>query len=154
MSAGKEVQVDLASLSGMSAPELECNWRRYLGKSPPGGLPKASCARMLGSRLQVQRFGDLPKAAVKFLDSIAADLAAGKDPDVPYPEDRRLKPGAVLVREHGGVQHRVMVLEEGYAWNGKTFASLSGVAKAITGTNWNGQRFFGLDRKAKAGGAS
>ncbi len=109
---------------------------------------------MLAYRLQVQRFGDLPKSAVKFLDGIAADLAAGKDPDVPYPEDRRLKPGAVLVREHGGGQHRVMVLEEGYAWNGKTFASLSAVAKAITGTNWNGQRFFGLDRKAKAGGAS
>ena len=45
-----------------------------------------------------------------------------------------------------------MVLEEGYAWGGKTFASLSAVAKAITGTNWNGQRFFGLDKcRVKAG---
>lgn len=109
---------------------------------------------MLACRLQVQRFGDLPKSAVKFLDRIASDLAAGKDPEVPYPEDRRLKAGAVLVREHDGMQHRVMVLEEGCAWNGKTFASLSAVAKAITGTNWNGQRFFSLDRKSKAGGAS
>lgn len=154
MSTGKEVQVDLASLSGMSAPELECTWRRHLGGSPPGELPKALYARILAYRLQVQRFGDLPRAAVKFLDGIAADLAAGKLPDVPYPEDRRLKPGTVLVREHGGVQHRVMVLEEGYAWSGKTFASLSAVAKAITGTNWNGQRFFGLNRRGKAGGGS
>jgi hypothetical protein len=37
-----------------------------------------------------------------------------------------------------------MVLEDGFAWNGKTYGSLSSVAKAITGTNWNGQRFFGL----------
>ncbi len=154
MNVGKEVQVELAVLGGMSASELDRIWQWHLGGSPPVGLPKALCARMLAYRLQVQRFGDLPKSAVKFLDGIAADLAAGKDPDVPYPEDRRLKPGAILVREHGGVQHRVMVLKEGYAWNGKTFASLSAVAKAITGTNWNGQRFFGLGRKAKAGGAS
>jgi hypothetical protein len=154
MSAVKEGQVGLAVLGSMSSAELESIWRRHLGGSPPGGLPKALCARMLAYRLQVQRFGDLPKSAVKFLAGITADLAAGKDPDVPYPEDRRLKAGAVLVREYGGVQHRVMVLEEGYAWNGQTFASLSTVAKAITGTNWNGQRFFGLDRKCKAGGAS
>ena len=45
-----------------------------------------------------------------------------------------------------------MVLDEGYAWKGKTFASLSAVAKAITGTNWNGQRFFGLAKsKEKIG---
>jgi hypothetical protein len=154
MTLGKEMQVDHAALGGMSTAELETIWRRHLGGSPPVGLPKALCARMIAYRLQVQRSGDLPKAAVKFLDGIAADLAAGKDPEVPYPEDRRLKPGAVLVREHGGVQHRVVVLEEGYAWSGKAFASLSAVAKVITGTNWNGQRFFGLDRRTKAGGGS
>ncbi len=148
MSAGKEMQVDLVALGGMSAAELEGIWRRHLGGSPPIGLPKALCARMLAHRLQVQRFGDLPKAAMKFLDGSAADLAADIDPEVPYPEDCRLKPGTVLVSEHGGAQHRVMVLEEGYDWNGKNFDSLSAVAKAITGTNWNGQRFFGLDRKA------
>lgn len=154
MNSEREVQVDLAALCSMSSAELEGIWRRHLGGSPLGGLPKALCARMLAYRLQVQRFGDLPKSAVKFLKGIATDLATGKDPDVPYPADRRLKPGTILVREHGGIQHRVMVLEEGYAWNGKTFASLSAVAKAITGTNWNGQRFFGLNRKGKAGGAS
>ena len=35
-------------------------------------------------------------------------------------------------------------LEEGFAWNGQTFGSLSQIAKAMTGTNWNGHRFFGL----------
>jgi len=37
-----------------------------------------------------------------------------------------------------------MVLDNGFAWNGRTFNSLSQVAKAITGTSWNGHRFFGL----------
>ena len=40
--------------------------------------------------------------------------------------------------------HRVMVMPDGFAWNGKTFDSLSKVALAITGTKWNGPRFFGL----------
>ena len=45
-----------------------------------------------------------------------------------------------------------MVLDDGYAWNGCVYRSLSQVAKAITGTNWNGHRFFGL--KAVRNGAS
>ena len=44
-----------------------------------------------------------------------------------------------------------MVLDDGYAWNGCVYRSLSQVAKAITGTNWNGHRFFGL--KAVRNGA-
>ena len=55
-----------------------------------------------------------------------------------------MKPGALLVREWQGKLERVMVLEEGFAWNGKNFGSLSQIAKAMTGTNWNGHRFFGL----------
>ena len=152
MSKGKELPVDLARLPGMTAAELETVWRSHLGGSPSGRLPKSLVARLFAYRLQVQRSGDLTKQALGFLQRIAAEIEAGKNPDVPYPDERRLKPGSFLIREHDGVQHRVMVLDEGYAWSGKTFASLSGVAKAITGTNWNGQRFFGLDKsRVKAG---
>ena len=38
----------------------------------------------------------------------------------------------------------LMVMAEGFAWNGSTYPSLSKVARAITGTRWNGPRFFGL----------
>src|SRR5271165_7015090 len=65
----------------------------------------------------------------------------------PPPQTRQgvaLKAGALLVREWKGRLERVMILEEGFAWNGQTFGSLSQIAKAITGTNWNGHRFFGL----------
>jgi hypothetical protein len=55
-----------------------------------------------------------------------------------------LKSGAFVVREWNGRIERVMVLDEGYAWNGGVYRSLSQAAKAITGTNWNGHRFFGL----------
>jgi Protein of unknown function (DUF2924) len=54
------------------------------------------------------------------------------------------------VREWEGASHRVMVMAEGFAWNGTTYASLSQVARAITGTRWNGPRFFGLrDQKGR-----
>jgi hypothetical protein len=152
VSTVKELPVDLARLPGMTAAELETVWRRHLGGSPSARLPKSLVARLFAYRLQVQRSGDLSKQALGYLQRIASEIEAGENPEVPYPDNRRLKPGSVLVREHDGVQHRVMVLEDGYAWGGKTFASLSAAAKAITGTNWNGQRFFGLDKsKGKAG---
>ena len=58
-----------------------------------------------------------------------------------------LKAGALLVREWNGKLERVMVLDKGFAWNGKTYGSLSQIAKAMTGTSWNGHRFFGLRRR-------
>ena len=54
----------------------------------------------------------------------------------------------MLGREWNGQMHRVAVLAEGFAWNGKTYPSLSKVAFAITGTRWNGPRFFGLRDRA------
>src|ERR1700675_4593512 len=55
-----------------------------------------------------------------------------------------LSPGTVLVRECDRQSQRVMVMADGFAWNGQTYDSLSKVAFAITGTKWNGPRFFGL----------
>ncbi|WP_281411524.1 DUF2924 domain-containing protein [Enterovirga aerilata] len=72
---------------------------------------------------------------------------------MPPPEMRGTKPGTLLVREWEGTLHRVMVLEEGYAWNGQSFESLSKAARAITGTNWNGPRFFGLRQKENVKGS-
>ncbi|MFZ0603427.1 MAG: DUF2924 domain-containing protein, partial [Roseiarcus sp.] len=57
-----------------------------------------------------------------------------------------LKPGALLIREWQGRLERVTVVNDGFAWNGATYASLSAVAFAITGTKWNGYRFFGMRR--------
>ena len=102
--------------------------------------------KVLAYRLQSDTFGDFDK-------SIRRILRSGKDDGVRDLFDRRapqtregvgLKAGALLVREWKGQLQRVMILEEGFAWNGQTFDSLSQIAKAMTGTNWNGHRFFGL----------
>jgi hypothetical protein len=56
----------------------------------------------------------------------------------------RLKPGTVLMHEHRGVRHTVTVVPDGFVWQERTHASLSTIARAITGISWNGPRFFGL----------
>ena len=50
----------------------------------------------------------------------------------------------MLVREHDGILHEVVIVPGDFLWNGETHTSLSIIAKRITGTNWNGPRFFGL----------
>ena len=55
-----------------------------------------------------------------------------------------LKPGTRLVREWNGRTHVVDVSEDGFVFDGKTYASLSAIAKRITGAHWSGPRFFGL----------
>ena len=61
---------------------------------------------------------------------------------------RHLKVGTVMVREHLGEMHQVMVVPGGFSWKEKTYPSLSAIAKSITGTSWNGPRFFGLRGKS------
>jgi Protein of unknown function (DUF2924) len=117
-----------------------------LGGEPPTHLARWLLMRVLAYRLQAEAFGGLDK-------SIQRMLRSNEERDVAVPFDRRapqtrngvgLKAGALLVREWNGKLERVMVLEEGFAWSGRTFGSLSQIAKAMTGTNWNGHRFFGL----------
>ena len=43
----------------------------------------------------------------------------------------------------------MIVLDEGFEYNGQRWRSLTAVAKAITGTHWNGNRFFGLTEPRK-----
>ena len=136
-------------LTNFSAPELERLWRQHLRQKVPEHLPKSLLARLLAYRLQVEQQGGLSKKAIAYLKVMEINLRDGVVTDTPYPEDQKLKPGCQLLREHEGVNHRVTVVAGGYEWNGRTFASLSSVAKAITGTNWNGNRFFGLKAKLK-----
>ena len=136
----------VANLEGLDLNGLRRQWRAHLGGEPPAHLPRWLLIRVLAYRLQSDAFGGLDK-------SIRRILRSGKEDDVAAPFDRRapqtreglgLKAGALLVREWKGRLERVMILEEGFAWNGQTFGSLSQIAKAMTGTNWNGHRFFGL----------
>ena len=148
---GASVPLIAADLEGHELSGLRRRWRDHLGGEPPTHLPRWLLMRVLAYRLQSDAFGGLDK-------SIQRILRSDKDDDASAPFERRapqtregvgLKAGALLVREWKGRLERVMILEEGFAWNGQTFGSLSQIAKAMTGTNWNGHRFFGL-RQGKA----
>jgi hypothetical protein len=93
-------------------------------------------------RLQADHLGDLDADTRRLLDRSPAEvgrLAADRNR-----RRTELRPGTILVREWDGHLQRVMVLADGFSWNGGTYQSLSEVAFAVTGTRWNGPRFFGL----------
>ena len=80
---------------------------------------------MIAWRLQEQAFGGLDRDSLKFLDGFARHGGSPR---------RRLKPGTVLVRDYQGERHTVTVAPDGFNWQGTTYASLSAIARAITGT--------------------
>src|SRR5208337_2840634 len=116
----------MADLEGHDLNGLRRHWRAHLGGEPPTHLPRWLLMRVLAYRLQSDAFGGLDK-------SIRRILRSEKDDDAAAPFDRRapqtregvgLKAGALLVREWKGRLERVMMLEEGFVWNGHRFFGL------------------------------
>lgn len=124
----------------MNKVQLRIRWQELFKKPVPDALTKDLLARMIAYRIQEQAFGGLDRKTEKLLES----YASGKPASPP----RYLKSGTVLVREYQGVRHTVTIADGGYLWNDKKYASLSTIAKEITGTAWNGPRFFGLREKS------
>jgi len=144
--ADPHLDQELASLPGLSLDELRVRWRKLFRSTAPAHLPKFLLVRIVAYKLQAQANSDLDRETVRLLARIAREQkrAAKKGIVPPISERGRLKPGTLLIREHGGVLHKVTVVEGGFSWGETTYGSLSEVARAITGTNWNGPRFFGL----------
>jgi hypothetical protein len=152
------MNTEIERLRGLDPHQVRLQWRNRFGRMAPKSLSKSLLVRVLIYRVQADLLGDLEPEVLRVLERYAARDAGlrgrGRPSARPIVDGPRIKPGSVLVREVAGRIHRVMALEEGYAWEGKTYRSLSEVARAITGTQWNGRRFFGLGRqKAKAGAA-
>jgi hypothetical protein len=142
----------LADLEGLGIEGLRRQWRNSLGGEATTHLPRWLLARVLGYRLQAAAHGDLDKATRRAI-RIGKEENGSASFDRRDPQTREgvgLKPGTLLVREWKGKLERVMVLDQGFAWEGVTYGSLSQIARALTGTSWNGHRFFGL-RQGKAG---
>ena len=74
---------------------------------------------------------------------------SGGEGDQKKPLPRKLTPGTRLIRDWHGVGHTVIVLEDGFEYDGKHWKSLTAIAKTITGNQWNGPLFFGLAERKK-----
>jgi hypothetical protein len=133
--AAIDAEVDHVRSLGIVA--LRTRWRAMFDVMPPAGLTKDIIARMIAFRIQEEAFGGLNKDSIKLLERLAR---GGKPGEL----NRRLQPGTVLVREYKGERHTVTVVRDGFLWRETSYASLSTIARTITGTAWNGPRFFGL----------
>ena len=150
----KTLDVEIARLRDLDVGALRARWQDVFPRQPPPYLPRHLLFRMLAYRLQADHLGDLDGESRRLLDSAVSPEAAGKRAVERARVTRDMSPGTMLGREWNGRMHRVAVLAEGFAWNGKTYPSLSKIALAITGTRWNGPRFFGLrDKPAREGGS-
>jgi|tagenome__1003787_1003787.scaffolds.fasta_scaffold20571124_2 hypothetical protein len=137
-----EVEAELERLPATPIVELRKRYRQLFKAEPPKAFGPDLLRRSIAHRIQEETYGGLPMATRRLLDQLIKEAAAKPEARLELP--RRIKPGSELVRTWNRRTYRVRVLEKGFAYDGKTFASLSEIARLITGTKWNGPRFFGL----------
>ena len=141
---------EIAHLRDLDFHGLRARWKCMFRRQPPPHLPRHLLFAILAYRLQAGELGDLDPATARLLRQIAIAGGTRGTSRLTQEFGRRraeLKLGTILMREWNAQAYRVMVVNEGFALNGKTYDSLSKVAFAITGTHWNGPRFFGLRDK-------
>ncbi len=132
----------LAALADLDAVGLRAEWRRLYRSHPPLHIRRDLLVLAIAWKLQERVHGGLTAAQKRKLAGIAEELR--KNGDLSTGPAIRLKPGLRLVREWRGETHTVLVLEDGFEWNGEPRRSLSAIAREITGTQWSGPSFFGL----------
>jgi hypothetical protein len=141
---------EIAHLRGLDLKGLRSRWQSAFQRPPPDHLPRHLLFAIIAYRIQADRLGGLDQETKQVLDRTVSNEtgAAASARLVSFDQKRtELTPGTVLVREWDRHSQRVMVMPDGFAWNGQTYDSLSKVAYAITGTKRNGPRFFGLRDK-------
>src|SRR4051794_3927046 len=143
--ADPAVEAELDRLAVMPIVQLRLTWAKLFRKASPKSFGPDLLRRSIAHRIQEKAYGGLSRSTQRLLDQMMKAFAAKPNGKIVLP--RRIKSGSVLVREWKGRSHRVMVLADGFAYDGKTFGNLSEIAVLITGTRWNGPRFFGLRSK-------
>jgi len=140
--ADPEVEAELDRLPKTPIADLRSRYRELFRAEPPKAFGPDLLRRSIAYRIQERAYGGLSREHQRLLDRLVKAAQAKPNGRLQLP--RRIKPGSELVRTWNRRAYRVVVMEKGFAWEGRTFSSLSEIAFAITGTKWNGPRFFGL----------
>jgi urease alpha subunit len=125
--APQGISSEINRISGLKLAELRVLWQSRFGKPTPKALSRNLLVRQLAWDTQVKAFGGHDAATRKLLAAYGRQEA---DKVVLF---RRLKPGTTVIREYQGVRHIVTIADEGFVWEGRAYASLSAIARSITG---------------------
>jgi Protein of unknown function (DUF2924) len=150
VSTRTSIEDEIAHLRGLDLKGLRSRWQSVFQRAAPAHLTRHLLFAIIAYRIQADCFGELDHETKQVLDrTIAKEAGPVTSARLASFDQKRteLSPGTVLVRDWNRQSQRVMVMADGFAWNGQTYDSLSKVAFAITGTKWNGPRFFGLRDK-------
>jgi hypothetical protein len=144
-----ELEDEIAHLRDLDLRGLRARWHSVFRRKAPDYLPRHLLYRMIAYRLQAERLGDLDRDTQRFLNQVATGTRNGDER--PAKRDRRhgLQLGTVLVREWDGKSQRVMVLDQGFVWNGTIYRSLTAIAFVMTGTRWSRPCFFGIRTRSR-----
>lgn len=138
----------IAKLREASLSDLKAQWHDLFGFEAPG-INRNYLERRLAHRLQELAFGELPARSKARLEALAKTADSGSSPRTRLRAQSRPIAGTRLIRVWEGREYSVLVMQTGFQFMGRTFASLSAVARLITGTRWNGPAFFGLREKRR-----
>ena len=137
----------LRGLETLNTDELRAEWRRLRRASAPSCFNRDMLLRDLAYELQAAALGGLRSGTRRRLATLARCATAG---EVKVPTAApRLRSGTTLVREWHGRIHTVMVLDAGFEHQGRRYASLTEIAREITGAHWSGPRFFRVTRHSR-----
>src|SRR5258707_2352632 len=137
------VEEEIAHLRGLDLKGLRARWQSVFQRPPPDHLPRHLLFAIIAYRIQADRFGDLDYETRQLLDHTGAKEsgAAMSARLVSFDQKRtEFTPGTVLVREWDRQSQRVMVMSDGFAWNGQTIDSRSKVPLRFQATRGNGLR--------------
>jgi hypothetical protein len=144
-----QVEAEVRSIGSMNIVQLRALWQTTFKGTPPKAFGPDLLRRALAQKIQEQAYGGLDTKTVRLLNQLIAQSAKNNGKIV---LPRRIKAGAVIVRDWKSKRHSVTVADDGFVFNGQTYESLSEIARLITGTRWNGPRFFGLRSKGEPDG--
>ena len=140
------LEQQLTVLEDLDIATLRQRWREFYHSQAPGLMSRELLRLAIGYRLQEQVFGGLGRRTQLGLAAFGRGSPADRVSSTPVP-----KSGTKFIREWQGAVHEVLTLEDGqFAYRGKTYKSLTLIAKLITGTHQSGPRFFGLRKPSDA----
>jgi len=137
------IAAEIERLSSLPIAALRLKWHEaHPDKQMPKGLARDLLVRTIAWQIQEKELGRFPPALTSKLRRLSDQLR--KSGSLDLERQAVVKSGTTLLREWGGQTHRVLAMEDDFVFRERRFASLSEIAREITGTRWSGPRFFGL----------